>query len=815
MYTIIKLLGTAMIPVILTIIFYLLKRHTAFNKIPYWGQQAIVGCVFGVAAIYATIFGVDVGGATANARDAAPLCAGLFFGGPAGIIAGTIGAVHRWIAAYFGIGVYTKIACTVSTFIAGIYAALMRKYIFEEKKPSWYIAFLIGVIIEAFHMMMVFITHTDDVTQAVEVLKLCTMPMILANSVALSASSGLIDIINKKALKKQSEQSDTNKRTISDHIQFLLFVIVLISFLLTSTLSYVIQTNQTSKTVDKLLRTNIEDVAADVSDITNEKMIEIAKNVAKEYDSDTFRDTDTIAKWYGVTEVNIVNPYGIIEDSNNSSFINYNMNSGKQSREFMKLLYGEKTLVQEYMPVSIDSSIKRKYAGAATKDGGFIQVGVDDVGLLNIVSDSLYSVAKNRHIGNTGYLLVVGGNNRILSSSLEEAVGKNLMTAGIWVWDEAEPLVTYKTEVFGEDSYCMYEREDGYNIIAVQSVKEAMLSRDFNIYMNVFSQILVFAFLFAAVFFGINAVVVKRLKKVNSSLEKITDGDLNEVVDVRSTVEFNKLSDEINTTVDRLKEYIAEAEARIDQELEFAKNIQLSALPSKFPAFPDVHEFDIYASMDAAKEVGGDFYDFYMPEDNKLAFLIADVSGKGIPAAMFMMQAKTMINGFISAGFSVNDTFEVANTKLCDNNDAEMFVTAWQGLLDINTGHIDFANAGHNPPLVYRDKEGWSYLRSKVGFVLAGMEGIKYKLQSLDLNPGDKLFLYTDGIVEAQNISNELYGEERLINYLNEHTTDSPKTTIKGVKANVDEFAGEADQFDDMTMLLIEFNGPATIIEEG
>lgn len=809
-----RLLATAMIPVVLSVGFYLLQNCTTFGRIKYWIQQVIIGLIFGAVAVYGTAFGVDIGGAAANARDAAPLCAGLFFGGPAGIIAGTIGGVFRWLyAEIWHIGEYTKIACSVSTFVAGIYAAVLREIVFDKKSPKWVISFLVGVIIEAFHMIMVFFTHSGDATQALEVVKICTFPMILANSVAIALAAALIQIVDRAILYKQSGRHKNRKPTISEKVQLTLLIIVVISFLLTSAFSYVLQTNQTNVNTEKVLRTSIQDLVDDVSDISDRKMMEIVEAVAKEYNTGEMRPLEQVAQWYGVTEINIVDPEGIITDSTNSSFVGYDMKSADQSRPFMELANSNKKMVQQFTRIGIDSRIQRKYAGASVKDGGYVQIGCDDKTFYEKVSESMETVAKNRHVGNTGYMMVIDPRNTIVSCPDDSMLGRNLMSTGLWIWDGHDEMTIYNGELrqLEENVFYMFMTAEGYRIIAVYPEKEAMNGRDFNVYMNSFSQILIFAFLFAAIYFSINSVVLKRLRKVNGSLEKITGGDLNEVVDVRNTEEFDKLSDEINTTVDRLKEYIAEAAARIDAELEFAKNIQLSALPSDFPAFPEKQEFDIYATMDAAKEVGGDFYDFYMPENNKLAFLIADVSGKGIPAAMFMMQAKTMINGFISAGLNVDKAFTMSNDKLCEHNEAEMFVTAWQGILDIDTGHVEFANAGHNPPVLYRKGEGWCYLKSKVGFVLAGMEGINYKVQDFDFNPGDKIFLYTDGIVEAQNLAQELYGEDRLLAYLNDHCEDGPEEVLKGVRANVDAFVGEAEQFDDMTMLMVEYYGPGDI----
>lgn len=797
-----------MVPIIMSVGFYLLQEATSFSKIKPWIQQVIIGAVFGIAAIYGTAFGVDVGGAAANARDAAPLCAGLFFGGPAGIIAGTIGAIYRWIASYFGVGVYTRVACTVSTFIAGIYAALLRKFVFEKKNPGWYTAFLVGVIIEVFHLLMVFLTHAGDATQALEVIKICTLPMILVNAAALAIASALLHFLRKILVLKQGEHLKEEKPTISDRIQLVLLLIVVVAFVATSGVSYVIQTNQTLVNANKLLTTNINDTAQEVSDTLDRGMADTASEIAREYENGTMGSLEETAKWYRLTEVNIVDKNGIITESTNSSFVGFDMKSGEQSLEFMPLATNEDgVLVQDFMPIAKDQSIKRKYAGAGIKGGGFIQIGVDDTIFHEQIGGSLTSIANNRHIGNTGYILVANTKNRIISSPDTSLLGKNLMATGLWIWDDFAEMKRYQVETDAGEVFLMFQDMEGYSIIGVYPVKEAMTSRDFNVYMNSFTQVLVFAFLFSAAFFAINSVVVKKLKEVNNGLEKITDGDLNEVIDVRTTEEFNTLSNEINTTVDRLKEYIAEAAARIDAELEFAKNIQCSSLPSDFPAFPEKTQFDIYATMDAAKEVGGDFYDFYLPEENKLAFLIADVSGKGIPAAMFMMQAKTMINGFTSAGLSVDKAFTMSNSKLCENNEAEMFVTAWQGVLDITTGHVEFANAGHNPPVLYRKGEGWTYLKSRAGFVLAGMDGVQYKKQELELKPGDKIYLYTDGVVEAQNIAEELYGEDRLLNYLNAHPDDGPEEVLRGVRKDVDAFVGEADQFDDMTMLMIEFKG--------
>jgi sigma-B regulation protein RsbU (phosphoserine phosphatase) len=209
--------------------------------------------------------------------------------------------------------------------------------------------------------------------------------------------------------------------------------------------------------------------------------------------------------------------------------------------------------------------------------------------------------------------------------------------------------------------------------------------------------------------------------------------------------------------------------------------------------------------MIAAKEVGGDFYDFYKLSDTTVAFLAADVSGKGIPVAMFMMTAKTIIKDLAESGMAVNDIFTKANEKLCENNESGMFVTAWMGILDITTGQVKFANAGHNPPLLKRANGSFEYLKTRAGFVLAGMEGIRYRIGELTLSPGDRLFLYTDGVPEATNTENKLYGEDRLLTFMNRNSRVEATTLLPALKTNIDEFVGEASQFDDITMLMLDY----------
>ena len=253
------------------------------------------------------------------------------------------------------------------------------------------------------------------------------------------------------------------------------------------------------------------------------------------------------------------------------------------------------------------------------------------------------------------------------------------------------------------------------------------------------------------------------------------------------------------------QEEITKKTSRIEAELTLANNIQTHMLPTIFPPYPDCEEIQLYAHMIPAKEVGGDFYDFFMLDDRNIAFIVADVSGKGVPAALFMVIAKTLIKNETNMGVELADIFTKANHMLCEGNDYNMFVTAWMGILNTETGVLKYVNAGHNPPLIKTGNQKFEYLKSKPGFVLAGIDGIRYKQHELQMHPGDTLFLYTDGVTEAMNAKKELFGEGRLQKYLNQHIAEDVTQTVKGLKTEIFCFTDDEEQFDDITMLMLKY----------
>lgn len=797
----------ALFPVVLSALIYLTERTKVASKMSYIAKQLITGIMFGGLAILGTEFGIKIDGAIINARDASPICAGLLFGAPAGIIAGIIGGVERWLAVIWGAGEYTQLACSVSTVLAGAFAAALRKYMFDNKKPKWYYCLAIAVITEIVHMLMIFLTNMNDVRTAFSFVRICSLPMIAVNGLAVMLAGSLLSLLSVR----EHKTAHHDLKNISQSFQRFLLVCVTAGFLMTTVFTWALQTELAKNEASELVKLNIEDVREDIIDASNKNLLELTKKIASRLNSAEKADTallNELGKEFDIAEINVIDSRGIITASTYENFLEYDMRGGSQSAEFLVLLDGKtKEYVQNYQPTSSDPTISRKYAGIVLNDGGFVQVAYDAERFQKDIDDVVVGVTRNRHVGENGCIIIAGEDWNIVSDRHGNE-GKNLDVSGVYIDRSTMPEGDlFNAVVYDDDAICSYNVSEGYYIVAVLPRTEAMFSRDISVYITVFMEFVVFGMLFIVVYFLIKKLVVDNMAKINRSLAKITSGNLDTVVDVRTNEEFASLSDDINSTVLMLKRYIAEAAARIDKELEFAKTIQHSAIPTVFPPYPGHSEFDIYAAMDTAKEVGGDFYDFYFVGENKLGFLIADVSGKGIPAAMFMMTAKTIIKGYAESGKSVDEVFTIANEKLCESNEAGMFVTAWFGVLDLLTGKVEFVNAGHNPPLVRHKDSTFDYLKSKPSFVIAGMEGMKYRRNEFFLSPGDEIYLYTDGVTEATDSENRLYGEERLVRFLNTLHGLSGEEICHAVKADVADFVGDAPQFDDITMLYLKYNG--------
>ena len=639
--------------------------------------KILIGVVYGICSILSTHFGVDFGDMLLNLRDVAPLAAGLFFHPLAGVIAGLIGGVERYIAGtYFGVGSYTRIACSVSTCLAGFIALLMNVKVFKGKKPSPMYAFFMGAVMEVFHMYVVFITHRDDMRMAFVVVRACAIPMIIFSGIALAVMSVILEV-------KTGEW----------------------------------------------------------------------KNPFKSVKGEEVSVSQTFQRWLFVVTVSVI-------------FINFIFSYVLQTQSAYQ--NGYSSIIQT------SSDVKERFKGGLK----YCVPGASEYFEI-IKSDGTIIAGKN------------------IGSNVPEDILKDI-TANV-----DKPI--FKADYMGESAYNKVDALTSQLILLTYMPhSELFWNRNAQAYETAFADILLFTVIYVLIAFLVRQIVVSNIDLINESLDKITNGNLNEVVTVRNSSEFASLSDDINQTVDTLKGYIEAAEKRIEQELVFARTIQESSLPRhfKFPGRED--EFEIYASMKAAKEVGGDFYDFFFVDKNKLALVIADVSGKGIPAALFMMRSKTAIRSFAETGGSPSEILAKANNTLCEGNDAEMFVTVWIGIIDLETGVMKCANAGHEYPLIKRANGEFELIKDKHSLALAAIEGLKTKEYDIDLHPGDKVFVYTDGIPEAINEDVVQYGSGRLVDVINEVKDKSFTEILPFMSDSVATFRGSADQFDDITMLGFE-----------
>lgn len=800
----IKLGVAALLPVAATVIFCLLERNNKVKKMNACAKQAVLGIVFGILAIIGTEWGIPMEGAAVNCRDAAVLTAGLFFGGPAGIIAGLLGGIERWTSVLWGQGYYTRTACSLATILAGFYAAFLRRYMFENRNPGLILSAAVAVVMEVVHMTMIFLTNMDSPIRALSFIKICTIPMVTANAVSLLLSGFAYTYLceHDRLVKNRGKK----KISISQNIQRSLVVVIAAAFAATSLFLFFLQDRMARNQADKLLVMSLDETEADINDTSDANLLKIAYLLSEEIGHGA-TDLNEIAERYDVAEINIVDYRGIIVQSTEKEFIGYDMHAGKQSSEFLCLLNGKASYVQKYGPISFSSSVSRKYAGI--RYGlGFIQVGYDAVQFQQDIDHDIINITKNRHVGETGFIIIVDEQYNIVSAP--DGLTMSTIKEYVSIGDIEDENVTFRTDFNGKSSWIRYRSAEGYHIISILPFDEAMQSRNVALYVNTFMEIIVFSVLFGLIYLLLKYVVVDKIKCFNTSLKEISEGNLDEVVDVRSTAEFNSLSDDINQTVDTLKHYIDEATKRIDEELEFAKNIQRSVLPGVNGVLSGRKELDVFASMDPAKEVGGDFYDFYLTDENRFNFMVADVSGKGIPAAMFMMRAKTQLKNLAEAHYSLSDIFTSGNNELCEGNEAGMFVTVWQGCIDLEKGIVQYVNAGHNPPLVKHADGSFDFIKERAGFVLAGIEGVRYKTQELLLTPGDIIFIYTDGVTEASNESFELYGNDRLLNTLNSAEYSTMQELCEYVRKDIDNFVGNAQQFDDITMMALQFKGKET-----
>lgn len=412
-------------------------------------------------------------------------------------------------------------------------------------------------------------------------------------------------------------------------------------------------------------------------------------------------------------------------------------------------------------------------------------------------------IAHGLRIGNDGRVIICDG-GKIVGTGKADYRGKNITELGI----AAEYLATsesFLVVIDGEQCIGKAERFGRYDFVGILPLAEVYQSRDNLSILFILGDLVIFWIIFVVLSQLIQRFVIDGIDEINHSLEIITQGDLDEVVDVRKNPELSTLSDGVNAMVHALRQSNEKEKKRIRRELEFARAIQISSLPTIFPPFPERTDLELFARMDTARAVGGDFYDFFFINENELILMIADVAGKGIPAALYMMDAKALIKGLGDSGMGLSAIFQRANEMLCKKSAKGMFMTAWLGAIDFETGLLRFVSAGHVPPMLKSQGGEYQALKYKTGFVLGGMEGVEYPIHERQLAEGDILLLYTDGVTEATDPEENMFGEAQLAEILAESENIAMADLLQYIKNQVDLFADGSEQADDITMMAVQF----------
>ncbi|MBO4520801.1 MAG: SpoIIE family protein phosphatase [Alphaproteobacteria bacterium] len=614
--------------------------------------------------------------------------------------------------------------------------------------------------------------------------------------------------------------------------QMWLLLFVFASFCITFGLSYLFQTRAAQNTATRqaalhldymgnqvnIIEDDLKDLKKDLSDGLIEKAKIFA--VLLKYNPSLLHNKKFLRDWSedaGIKEISIVGKKGVVIEAFPKEFIGTDFNKYDLMHPYLPLIdkkdgvYVEDLRTSYNQNGSVNSLVQ--FVGVSRLDApGVIQMGYSAERYANALKTAVADVLADDYVLGKHGFVIVSKDGKIISAGRKELKGLTLADS-VWkfVKDMPENTLALKT-IDGLPVFLVTRSVNGHLLTAVMPKSDVYAYRNMILSWAALVYILLLTIVYIFLSALLERVVVRGIKKTNTTLEKITRGDLNEKVRVRSNLEFVSLSNGINAMVDALKKAIAEAAARLDKELEFAREIQRATLPNVFPPYPNRNEFDIFASMTAAKEVGGDFYDFFLlgHGGSHVGIVIADVSGKGIPAALFMMSAKTLIKNLSETGMPPAEVFYHANQKLCENNEAGMFVTAFMGILELKTGKFTYVNAGHNPPLIKRADGGFERMTLKPGFMLGAMDSFVYQQEEIFLNGGDTVFLYTDGVTEAQNSRGQLFGDDRLNDLLNKNTDKAPKELLTSVHEAVAGYVAGAEQSDDLTMLALSYN-PKTV----
>lgn len=553
-----------------------------------------------------------------------------------------------------------------------------------------------------------------------------------------------------------------------------------LAFVCAVVVCWVIYARSARMTAEEALLKAAGDMRGQIDSCVDQQLFYVGSSICKEFASPTaisFEMAAELCRVYGLDEVNVVGPDGVVVSADDPTMVGFRMDSFPESGQFNCLLEGETTYSQPFRESVENRMRRRKFAGIAfpPPEKGYLQLGFAEARLKDELDYWFREVAKDWHIGKTGFFVIAKDETGVIDScGFTRDDGTPVFTRGDTLagvgFDvsvaPASPQQFFTATIYGTPCLCLSEVRSFHRCIAAMPLAE---------------------------------IKGGTLRTVSRTL----------LVLLGIFILVGMFMTRLSSLVASLKRYIADAASREEKEMAMAMAIQTNVLPTTFPPYPDLADrIDLHARMITAKKVGGDFYDFYFVSPGRLALVIADVSGKGVSAALFMMRAKTTLQELLKGGRTITEAIEAANDRLAESNDANMFVTAWIGIVDIETGAVEYVNAGHNPPLVKRHGGSVGYLTEKSGPPLAAMAGIAYRRKEMTLERGDGIVLYTDGVTEAVNRELELFGEDRLVatltGLLGSHDASD---ILKGIVGAVSNFVGGCEQSDDITLLAFKLRG--------
>ncbi len=801
-----RLVSATLFPGIVTILFCALLYKTRLSKGKKWVWESLYGLAYGALAALSIEFKVGGAACPLIIGCAIPSLASLVFEGPSGIIAGLIGAGYRLLAQCWGKGDLACYSSAIAFAFSGLFGYLLRRFVYDKKPPFWLSGILPGLTIAVFENLLAFLFNIWNIDGVFDALSPVLLPSVLCNAFLVPLGLLGASLVCRTALLPR-----IRLKKVGHLFQMVLSGVSLFAFLLGGSATYCLQVSIAESDAEAILETNVIDILGDAAENLNLRIYNDVKSAKSQVNLPSSKENlQGLASIYNCNEASVLNADGVVVASTDDLLLGYKLSDNRDTTNWLQATAMVDVYISDFGPVSLHGDEKWKYSLSTLNEKGYLEgylmVGYDEANYNSISQGFLASSVANRHIGKTGGVVCYDAEGKVSFDYIELSQGKDkyaLSDPSLIKKDLGDGVKIWT--IGGKKCHCVVNEAYELFVVVFLPDSEIYYENSLSITVLLLLETEIFALLYLLIYVLANRLVVKKVEGANASLQEIASGNLSVKVNEKGTEEFESLSHNINATVDSLKGYIEEANARIEKDLELASLIQGSSLPS---LFPNNDSFSLFAEMVPAKEVGGDFYDFYFLDKDNLAFLIADVSGKGIPGAMFMMRSKATIKGLAENGLPLDKVFEQANASLGKDNAAEMFVTAWMGKLNLKTGLLEYVNAGHNPPLLKRGNGGFEYMKTAPNFVLAGMEGTHYSLRSTTLEKGDTLFLYTDGVNEACNDKGEFFGEERLRELLSSDSTNlAPSALIQKVGRSLQGFTNGAPPSDDVTMLCVEFVG--------